>query len=238
MASLNQLVSEFAHAVGNPNSIPLRRNLRYAILHGRNELIRKSYENHKYVDKGLQQRIRVSIINVPEGEWIDFNDKKTEYLGGEKLPYKAPLNTIPIFVKKGSIIPMMPIMQYIGEKRDYPVTFHIFPNYEDEKASFTLYEDEGENQDYLKGIFSLTYIVCTTVSSGFNIDISPEDKGFHQSDKRNFVLSILTDKKPTSVSINGNAATLVPLEKLNIDNDFSQQWSWDENGKKLQVELI
>ena len=62
------------------------------------------------------------------------------------------------------------------------------------KASFTLYEDEGENQDYLKGIFSLTYIVCTTVSSGFNIDISPEDKGFHQSDKRNFVLSILTDK--------------------------------------------
>ena len=176
---------------------------------------------------------RVKRVYLPEGEWIDFNDKKTEYLGGEKLPYKAPLNTIPIFVKKGSIIPMMPIMQYIGEKRDYPITFHIFPNYEDEKASFTLYEDEGENQDYLKGIFSLTYIVCTTVSSGFNIDISPEDKGFHQSDKRNFVLSILTDKKPTSVSINGNAATLVPLEKLNIDNDFSQQWSWDENGKKL-----
>jgi hypothetical protein len=68
MASLNQLVSEFAHAVGNPNSIPLRRNLRYAILHGRNELIRRSYENHKYVDKGLQQRIRVSIINVPDGD--------------------------------------------------------------------------------------------------------------------------------------------------------------------------
>ena len=181
----------------------------------------------------LKKGERVKRVYLPEGEWIDFNDKKTEYLGGEKLPYKAPLNTIPIFVKKGSIIPMMPIMQYIGEKRDYPVTFHIFPNYEDEKASFTLYEDEGENQDYLKGIFSLTYIVCTTVSSGFNIDISPEDKGFNQSDKRNFVLSILTDKKPTSVSINGNAATLVPLEKLNIDNDFSQQWSWDENGKKL-----
>lgn len=181
----------------------------------------------------LKKGERVKRVYLPEGEWIDFNDKKTEYLGGEKLPYKAPLNTIPIFVKKGSIIPMMPIMQYIGEKRDYPVTFHIFPNYEDEKASFTLYEDEGENQDYLKGIFSLTYIVCTTLSSGFNIDISPEDKGFYQSDKRNFVLSILTDKKPTSVSINGNAATLVPLEKLNIDNDFSQQWSWDENGKKL-----
>ncbi len=183
----------------------------------------------------LKKGERIKRVYFPDGEWIDFNDKKTEYLGGEKLPYKAPLNTIPIFVKKGSIIPMMPIMQYIGERKDYPVTFHIFPNYEDEKASFTLYEDEGENQDYLKDIFSLTNIICTTVSNGYNIDISPEDKGFHQSDKRNFVLSILSDKKPTSVSINGNVATFVPLEKLNIDNDFSQQWSWDEKGNKILV---
>lgn len=68
MASLNQLISEFAHAVGSPNNIPLRRNLRYAILHCRNELIRKSYENHKYVDKSLQQRVRITIINVPDGD--------------------------------------------------------------------------------------------------------------------------------------------------------------------------
>lgn len=68
MASLNQLISEIAHAVGDPNNIPLRRNIRYAIIHTRNELIRKSYENHNYVDKGLQQRFRVSIIDVPDGD--------------------------------------------------------------------------------------------------------------------------------------------------------------------------
>ena len=39
MASINQLISEIAHAVGDPNSIPLRRNIRYAIIHTRNELI-------------------------------------------------------------------------------------------------------------------------------------------------------------------------------------------------------
>ena len=68
MASLNQLISEIAHAVGDPNSVPLRRNIRYAILHTRNELIRKSYENHHYIDKGLQQRFRVSLIDVPDGD--------------------------------------------------------------------------------------------------------------------------------------------------------------------------
>lgn len=68
MASLNQLISEIAHAVGDPNNVPLRRNIRYAILHTRNELIRKSYEAHNYVDKGLQQRFRIDIIDVPDGD--------------------------------------------------------------------------------------------------------------------------------------------------------------------------
>ena len=68
MASLNQLISEIAHAVGDPNNVPLRRNIRYAILHTRNELIRKSYETHNYVDKGLQQRFRINIIDVPDGD--------------------------------------------------------------------------------------------------------------------------------------------------------------------------
>ena len=68
MASLNQLISEIAHAVGDPNNVPLRRNIRYAILHTRNELIRKSYENHRYLDKAFQQRFRISIIDVPDGD--------------------------------------------------------------------------------------------------------------------------------------------------------------------------
>lgn len=68
MASLNQLISEIAHAVGDPNNVPLRRNIRYAILHTRNELIRRSYETNSQLDKGLQQRFRISIIDVPDGD--------------------------------------------------------------------------------------------------------------------------------------------------------------------------
>lgn len=71
MSSINQLTSEIAHAVGQPNNIPLRRNIKYAIIHTRNELIRKEYNNHNYVDKGLQQRVRLSLINVPDGDIKD-----------------------------------------------------------------------------------------------------------------------------------------------------------------------
>ena len=102
MASLNQLISEIAHAVGDPNNIPLRRNIRYAIIHTRNELIRKSYENNKYVDKGLQQRFRVSIIDVPDGDL--FN---TEHL---LLPaIKRTANKVPKPVRLTNNLPFQSV---------------------------------------------------------------------------------------------------------------------------------
>lgn len=66
--TINQLVSEIAHAVGQPNNIPLRRNIKGAIIHTRNELIRRSYENHSYVDKGLMQTYRAALKNVVDGD--------------------------------------------------------------------------------------------------------------------------------------------------------------------------
>lgn len=68
MASLNQLISEIAHAVGAPNNIAVRRQARYAILHTRNELVRRSYEQHGYVDKGLNQRFRLTLTDVPDAD--------------------------------------------------------------------------------------------------------------------------------------------------------------------------
>lgn len=68
MASLNMLISEFAHSIGEPNNKALRENLKLLIIHTRSEIIRRSYENHNYVDKGLTQRFTVSLIDVNDGE--------------------------------------------------------------------------------------------------------------------------------------------------------------------------
>lgn len=103
MASINQLVSEIAHAVGQPNNVPLRRNIKYAIIHTRNELIRKSYENHKYVDKGLQQRVRIDIIDVPDGD-IFTNDILTLI-----KPIKRSANKVPRPVRLINNLPFLSI---------------------------------------------------------------------------------------------------------------------------------
>lgn len=68
MSSLNQLVSEIAHSLRQQDSVPVRRAIKLSIIHARNELIRKSYESHKITDKVLQQRFRLSLIDVPDGD--------------------------------------------------------------------------------------------------------------------------------------------------------------------------
>lgn len=68
MASIAMLVSEFAHSLKQPNNKALRENIKLLIIHTRNEVIRRSFENHEYVDKGLVQRFKVSLTDVYDGE--------------------------------------------------------------------------------------------------------------------------------------------------------------------------
>ena len=73
MASIAQLVSEIAHSLKQANSVPVRNAIKLAIIHARNEAIRRSYSNHNYTDKILQQRVRLSLTNVPDGDIADVN---------------------------------------------------------------------------------------------------------------------------------------------------------------------
>lgn len=68
MASINQLVSEIAHSIQQANSVPVRNAIRLAVIHNRNKLIRQSFENHNYIDKVLQQRFRITLVDVPDAD--------------------------------------------------------------------------------------------------------------------------------------------------------------------------
>lgn len=70
MASLSMLVSEIAHSVRQPNNYALKENIKLLLIHTRNEIIRRSYENHNYVDKGLVQRFKITLIDVHDGDFI------------------------------------------------------------------------------------------------------------------------------------------------------------------------
>ena len=79
-----------------------------------------------------------------EGGWYDFRDGK-KYEGGRYADVPVDMESIPVFVKAGSIIPTGPVKQSVAEKSDEPVVLNIYPGAD---ASFSLYEDEGVNMNY------------------------------------------------------------------------------------------
>ena len=66
--------------------------------------------------------------------------------------------TIPLFVRAGSIIPMGPLLQYSSEKPADPIELRV---YRGADAKFTIYEDEGDNYNYEKG-------ACATIPFAWN----------------------------------------------------------------------
>ena len=179
----------------------------------------------------LKKGERVKRMYLPDGEWIDFNDKKTVYLGGQQIAYRAPLNTIPIFVRKGSIVPMMPVMQYIHENPTYPLLIHIFPNYEDEQATFTLYEDDGESLDYLKDMYATTTFTCTTTATGWETELACSDRGYAPPNERGLFLHYHLERRPTQVVIDGrpvNELTGMTAQELIATTSPVAGWLWDE----------
>lgn len=44
-------------------------------------------------------------VYLPSGTWIDYNDKRTTFTGPATITADAPLDTIPVYVRAGAIVP-------------------------------------------------------------------------------------------------------------------------------------
>ncbi|WP_161491561.1 TIM-barrel domain-containing protein [Sedimentisphaera salicampi] len=85
-----------------------------------------------------------------EGEWYNFWTGE-KYSAGQAIVADASINRIPLFVRRGSIIPLGPKMQYVGHKPASEIELRIYAG---DDTSFTLYEDQGDSYNYEKGVYS------------------------------------------------------------------------------------
>ena len=88
---------------------------------------------------------------LPKGAaWYDFWTNK-QYKGGQTLTLETSFDRVPMFVRAGSILPLGPEMQYVGEKAWDNLEIRVYPGAD---GTFTLYEDEGDSYNYEKGVYS------------------------------------------------------------------------------------
>ena len=142
-------------------------------------------------------------VYLPTGsDWFDFwtNEK---FNGGQEIQKTVNLQSIPLYVKAGSIIPFVSDVQYATEKKWDNLTLKIYPGAD---ADFVLYEDEFDNYNYEKGDY--TEIPFHWNEKSKTLTINSRKGNFKgMIDKRNFNL-ILPDGQQKSVSYSGKKVTI------------------------------
>src|SRR5690554_1441495 len=92
-----------------------------------------------------------TMIYLPSGsDWYDFWTNEI-FKGGNEISKETSIDIIPLYIKAGSILPIGPEVQYATEKNWDNLELRI---YEGADGTFTLYEDENDNYNYEKGIYS------------------------------------------------------------------------------------
>ncbi|HMG10333.1 MAG TPA: TIM-barrel domain-containing protein [Mucilaginibacter sp.] len=113
-------------------------------------------------------------VILPKGKWYDFYTGK--YAGdGEVINVTPGLDKIPVYVKDGGIIPMMPVMLHApkaGQKVDLEVRY-----YGDKPGAYSLYDDDGQTYNYEKGNYAFRQIKVQKVNGKLKGTITPALKG-------------------------------------------------------------
>jgi alpha-glucosidase len=174
-----------AHQTGRPILAPL-------VFDYRND--RNTYKKDYHFMLGRQILVAPVLekaekwnVYLPQGGWIHYWSGK-RYAGGQTVTVDAPLygkDGLPMFVKSGGIIPMMPKMSYIYEKTLEPLTLDVYPG-EAGQSEYVMYDCETVKSEVEKTVFT-----CSADKAKIEISISASDVAYE--------LWVHSDKKPTSV---------------------------------------
>ena len=148
------------------------------------------------------------LVYLPKGVWYDYWTNK-KYEGGKMISVEAPLETVPMFVRGGAIIPTWPEMKYVGEKPVDLITFNIYSD-ENGAASATLYEDDGVSPAYKQNTFRRTTLNVRQVGAGYSVTTSAPS-GQYQPPKRRLSFVIKSAggaRRDITIADDGRAQTV------------------------------
>jgi alpha-glucosidase/alpha-D-xyloside xylohydrolase len=147
------------------------------------------------VERGATER----HLYLPKGDWYDFwtNEK---HAGGREATRMVDLETMPLYVRAGTILPLDPVRQYTSQPTDEPTTVRIYTGAD---GSFRLYEDDGNSLDYQRGQFAWTKFEWDDESRQLTIE---PDGGDLQPQSRTLMVELVPSGEQKTVSYDGQRA--------------------------------
>ncbi len=124
-------------------------------------------------------------LYLPAGVWYNFWTDEP-YNGGVEIWADAPIESTPIFIKSGAVVPNYPVQQFIGEVEIKEITLHIY--YTDLSTKSELYQDGGEGFEYKNNGFVI--YTFNTRGNHEHFEITCKTEGHFQPTCKDFLLKI------------------------------------------------
>ena len=110
-------------------------------------------------------------VYLPSAVWWDYwSNTLTE--GGQSIQRAVDLETIPLYVCAGAIIPIGPVKQYTSEPAGEPITLRVYPGAD---GRFTWYDDDGASYRHENGEFMR--VECVWRDADRTLTLTPDPAG-------------------------------------------------------------
>jgi alpha-glucosidase len=140
-------------------------------------------------------------VTLPKGDWYEYWTG-TKVAGGKVISVDPPLDTLPVYVRAGSILTQQPVVQYVGEIPQGPLELRVYPG---PQCSGDLYMDDGNTLAYQHGDNVRVHFSCSATSNSVQVDVSAP-QGTYRPWFKNLQVSIYgVSGKPSSVELDGKS---------------------------------
>ncbi|MFJ8388847.1 TIM-barrel domain-containing protein [Streptomyces sp. NPDC094438] len=141
----------------------------------------------------------------PGASWTDYFTGRT-YQGGTTQKITTGLDTMPVFLKSGAIVPER--AHYVDYNAQRPLDQVTLDIAADGSGRFSLYEDAGQGHGYQQGRQATTQIETAGANGSTAVTIAPRHGSYPgMVTDRTYTLKVSNAAEPASVAADGHALT-------------------------------
>ena len=146
------------------------------------------------VEKGATTR----RLYLPRGAWYDFWTEE-RVTGGREIERPVDLETMPLYVRAGAVLPLGPVKQYTEEPTDAPTTLTVYPGVD---GTSSLYDDDGSSFDHRSGEWMRIAMTWQEAPRRLTLRLAPGSRMVPPTPRR-FIARVAGSTATREITFNG-----------------------------------
>ena len=209
----------------DPNPYTLGKATEYQFMCGPYFLVAPIYKETRMDKQGNDIR---NGIYLPEGEWVDYFSGNV-YQGGRIInEFDAPYWKLPVFVKRGAIIPMVNPNNNVSQIDNTNRIFELYPYGE---SDYSLYDDDGKTELYRIGEHATTHIHSSLVKDRLTVKIDKTEGNFVGQEKNQSTelrINVSQAPKKLVAKVGGKTVKLTEVSTMEALRSTENAWFYDK----------